>query len=81
MSYIPKVSPNSERPEPPRATPSIKKECDHKYTHLETKREQDINVTGYQIGWRRIDRFFCEKCLKYKDKVREEWSRSEPDWY
>jgi len=55
--------------------------CNHKYVHLETIKKQDLNATGYQIGWKRIDRFYCEKCLEYKDKVNEEWSRDKPDWY
>lgn len=54
--------------------------CAHKFVHLETKKWTDASGT-YQIGWLRMDRFFCEKCLEQRQEKKEEWSRNKPEWY
>ena len=53
--------------------------CEHKFVFLETIKFQEKST--YQIGWNRIDKYFCEKCLEYKDKQIKEWSRDKPEWY
>lgn len=53
--------------------------CEHKFVHFDTLKSKENST--YQIGWKRIDRFFCEKCLEYKDKEQKEWSRDRPEWY
>jgi hypothetical protein len=55
-------------------------QCDHKYVHLETSRWHDSGG-GYQTRWVRIDRFFCERCLKTRELRRDEYSREQPEWY
>lgn len=57
----------------------VQTECDHKFVYLETTKHTENSV--YQIGWTRIDRYYCEKCLEYRNKVMEEWSRDKPEWY
>lgn len=34
------------------------------------------------VDWKRTDRFFCEKCLEYKDvtKTADGWEEK-PDWW
>jgi len=56
------------------------KKCDHKFVHLDTNTWTDTSG-AYQIGWFRIDRFFCEKCLEEKSVKKEEWARDKPEWY
>lgn len=53
--------------------------CEHIYIFLESTK--DIESTGYQSLWKKTDRFYCQKCLEYKDKSREEYSRDRPSWY
>lgn len=59
--------------------------CNHKFVHLETVRQEGSRPSfGISSGqqWKRIDRFFCEKCLEEKKKVRtaEGWEE-QPDWW
>lgn len=71
-----KESPKKERhPAPP---PRIAT-CEHKFVHFETFKSRESGI--YQTGWKRVDRFFCEKCLEYKDVEQMEWSRDKPIWY
>lgn len=81
MGYGIKETPTTPRPAAPYGQGSIGKrnEHEHKFVHLETKRS--TKMSNYQSGWTRIDTFFCEKCLVYKDKKQEEWSRDKPSWY
>lgn len=53
--------------------------CEHKFIHLETHKNREIGI--YNHIWRRVDTFYCEKCLEYKDAVRSESARDKPDWY
>jgi hypothetical protein len=54
--------------------------CDHKFVHLDTTRWTDMSGT-YAIGFFKVDRFFCEKCLEQKEVKKEAWQRDTPDWY
>jgi hypothetical protein len=59
-------------------------DCDHKWVHLESiKKEDGISYT-YCTSLKKVDRFFCEKCLEQKEVVKEcEVSRHSkyPDWW
>lgn len=61
-------------------TNSITTVCDHVFVHLETIKKTDTTGT-YQIGWKRTDRFFCQKCLEQRETYKSEWSRDKPEWY
>lgn len=55
--------------------------CEHKFVHLETvKLRPSRGPLSRQ--WKRIDRFFCEKCLEEREKVKtaEHWEE-QPDWW
>lgn len=53
--------------------------CDHKYIFIESKKKTEEG--SYQIGWKRVDRFYCERCLEQREVVKEEWSREAPAWW
>lgn len=57
-------------------------DCNHKFIHLET--EAFSESTGrYMITWKRIDRFYCEKCLEEKEIIKRHESvdsHNLPDW-
>lgn len=56
-------------------------DCEHKFVHLDTNKKWE-STGGYgQYYYKRIDTFFCEKCLEYKDKLKETYSRERPDWF
>lgn len=55
-------------------------ECDHEYQHLETIRTCD-NEGGYSLEYKRIDRFFCRRCLDQREIVKRDWCREKPEWY
>jgi hypothetical protein len=54
--------------------------CDHKYVHYDTTKQKDDRHFGVTT-WKRVDFFFCEKCLdeQRKEKTDNTWER--PDWY
>jgi len=59
--------------------------CDHKFVYMESVRQKGERPSmGVSSGnqWKRIDRFFCEKCLEFKDKVQtaEGWEH-QPEWW
>jgi hypothetical protein len=60
------------------------RQCEHKFVHLETVKEKPryIPNTSITSGWKRVDRFFCEKCLETIEKVQTEphW-KDQPDWF
>ena len=63
---------------------AIMGKCEHKFVHLETIKEESRwvpNTSGQYSPWKRIDRFFCEKCLEISEKRREEYSQKKPDWF
>ena len=49
------------RPAPPPPPP-----CVHRWVFIESICKEEPG-TGYQSCWKRVDRFFCEKCLEQKD--------------
>jgi hypothetical protein len=53
--------------------------CEHKFVHLETKKTRRSD--SWYDHFKRIDTFFCEKCLEEKVKIKEIYSRDIPDWY
>lgn len=55
-------------------------ECQHVYSHLETIKKTNSDG-GYNIEYKRIDRFFCQKCLKERETVKSTYSRDKPDWF
>jgi hypothetical protein len=60
-------------------------QCEHQYVYFETVKQQGSRASfGMSPAkqWKRIDRFYCEKCLDYKDKIvtAEGWEEK-PDWY
>ena len=58
--------------------------CEHKYVHLETVKEkpQGISGTYSYTDWKRVDRFFCEKCLEVVERTKTASGRGEqPDWF
>jgi hypothetical protein len=55
-------------------------DCEHKFELLSS------NCSSYyeygSVNYKRVDEFFCNKCLKIETKVRTESCRnSVPDWY
>jgi hypothetical protein len=54
--------------------------CEHKFVHFDTLKSKDYSG-HYHIYWKRVDKFFCEKCLEYKDKITDGYSRDKPEWY
>ena len=54
--------------------------CKHKWIFLQTRKFKDYDG-NYNIHYTRIDEFFCEHCLEYKEKKFEDWKRDPPDWY
>lgn len=56
----------------------LHEECEHEYSHLETKQIQE---NGHVPHWIRIDYFFCVKCLDEKEKRKSETNRYKPEWY
>lgn len=54
--------------------------CTHKFTHFDTNKAQRYDGR-YNTEWTRTDRFFCERCLEYRDKVQQETTRDKPNWY
>lgn len=62
----------------------IKPICEHKFVHLETTKTRAVDggYCGIDIDWRRVDRFFCEKCLEIVEKVTGAPADvPKPDWF
>lgn len=59
---------------------TTEQECNHKYRFLRTAKKVD-NDGGYNTHYIRIDYFYCEQCLHYKEVKQETYSRDTPDWY
>lgn len=55
-------------------------QCEHKYIHLETKTHKENRTFGMP-EWKRIDKFYCEKCLDEQSKYKYECSWDKPEWY
>jgi hypothetical protein len=60
--------------------------CNHKFVHFDTLYKKTTVGGGnpflphYSIR-KRIDRFFCERCLELKDVIKEQISEYPPDWW
>ena len=56
--------------------------CEHKWTHFETRY---LLIDNYPASnqFKRIDRFFCEKCCKVKEIVKScmDWEDRNPEWF
>lgn len=58
--------------------------CIDGYTHKFIYMGADKKIergSDFNSIYKRTDTFYCEKCLHYEYKVREESSRNKPDWY
>lgn len=55
-------------------------ECQHKWVHLETFYSSE-SAGCRRRNYKRVDRFYCEKCLKQEDIVKEQESTKIPRWY
>ena len=63
----------------------MSEQCEHEYKHMET-----VKVVGqrpsigidYGRQWKRVDRFYCSKCLETKEKIQtaEGWEER-PKWF
>ena len=56
------------------------KMCNHKWVFLQSRKFKEYDGQ-YNTHYTRVDEFFCDRCLKYKEKVFEDWKRDTPDWY
>ncbi len=69
---------------PPPAPPP-KQPCNHKYVFMETVRQRGERASfgiSHQKDWKRIDRFYCEKCLEIKELVQTAPGyKDKPDWF
>ena len=56
--------------------------CEHKWVHLETIRNE-IFTPGYSNEFKRVDIYYCEKCLEQKEIELTQYARcaSEVSWY
>ena len=60
--------------------------CEHKYIHLETKKAKAVRPSvGFSPArdWKRVDIYFCEKCLEQKIVTQTASWMEEliPDWW
>lgn len=55
--------------------------CEHSFVFLRTAKFTDSNGVSYNTKYTRIDYYFCERCLEYKEVRKEDWQREAPDWY
>lgn len=58
----------------------MSKECEHSYTHLETRKWKDTSGPAWP-QWNKVKSFYCTKCLDEKEKKDSEYSWHEPEWY
>lgn len=54
------------------------KGCAHKFVHIEAVYG---SAGGRYRMWRRVDRFFCERCLEPREIQKEELSERSPEWW
>ena len=56
--------------------------CDHKWQHFETRHLLIDNYPGSN-QFKRIDRFFCEKCCEIKEVVKTcmDYEDKNPEWF
>jgi hypothetical protein len=53
--------------------------CDHSFVFLDTSKTTSYG--GYNTNYKRIDRFFCSRCLKERSIIKEDCVREAPDWW
>ena len=56
--------------------------CEHKWIHFETR---NLLIDNYPASnqFKRIDRFFCEKCCEVKENIKScmAWENKHPEWF
>lgn len=52
---------------------------EHKFIFIESIKRRER--AGHNDLFRKIDRFFCERCLETREVEKHEYSRDIPDWY
>ncbi|KOR93957.1 hypothetical protein N231_09750 [Geobacillus stearothermophilus ATCC 12980] len=57
------------------------RKCLHLYKHLETKKLVFDDRESGARSWKRIDLFYCQRCLWIKERVLKTTSTDEPEWY
>lgn len=70
---------STDRTDIPPARKKQPVECEHKWIHMNSAYKYDS--AGYMTRFKKIDTFFCEKCLEQRNTVKEDTSRDTPDWY
>lgn len=53
--------------------------CEHNFQYMGSSKIS--NSSGYNIIYKKIDYFYCTKCLEQKEVRKEEYSRDIPEWY
>lgn len=55
--------------------------CKHKFVFMETIRQHGTTAY-YSISWKRVDRFYCEKCLEIKELIKTAPGYyNKPEWF
>lgn len=65
------------------ATPAMPKKqpCNHKFVHMETVKKEGHPLCK-TLEWKRIDRFYCEKCLEIRSIVKTALgNQGKPEWF
>lgn len=67
---------------PPRMNPPVKQPCEHKWV-FQCSDFQKGKRSQYKDYFKRIDTFYCEKCLEIKEVVvkEEDTFGDKPYWY
>lgn len=55
--------------------------CEHKYIWYDYSQNHDMRIGYHTQHYERIDMFYCEKCLEFKEKRRSETSAYKPEWF
>lgn len=55
-------------------------DCEHKFVHLDTMFNYVYNPGG-MTSYSRVDRYFCEKCLKQEEVHKEDYASKAPSWW
>lgn len=54
--------------------------CEHDFEYLASDYQRTEGT--YRDNWKQIDRFYCSRCLEYKDVIsRNEDERGRPSWF
>lgn len=53
--------------------------CEHQWVFIESHYKSESG--SYQIFWKRLDRFYCSKCLEEREVRKQECNRDTPDWW